>query len=498
MRIYKIFKPLFLSGLLAFLLISCDNGKSDTVLNNEVIVTGKVDSFKDTTISFSYYAHDFLKNLAHEKVKFNKDGTFKMKMKKTSPLKGWFSFGKVPTTEKFTYKTVNNKDSVMQTGTFDFRMIYVYLEPGDSINLTLDVNDIENTYAFTGKNADNNLFVNKEEYRFNDYKHKFLKNYYNPTYRSPNDYKKITDDLFKEKMAFLDDFSKEHKLSSSLIDFYRANYKAARIAAKINYPAMHASYTDQEKTELPSDYYSFMNDVQLEGSPAKYGIGYFYNQRTYLNKKYDMAKNNNPELPGLYDWLESQLPHKTWYEYMAYALGGDFTKNIYDRFGNDSPYPEMAKIVKEKYKDLEGMLEGSAVPEIVFENPEGDKINLSQLKGKFVYIDLWATWCGPCIKEIPFLQKVEKNYHGKNITFASVSIDSEKDKEKWKNFVKDRSLTGVQLYADSTAHKTIKTTFNIKNIPRFILLDPEGKVVNANAPRPSDDKLIDLFNEQNI
>lgn len=85
---------------------------------------------------------------------------------------------------------------------------------------------------------------------------------------------------------------------------------------------------------------------------------------------------------------------------------------------------------------------GKPSPDFDYENHKGGKTKLSELKGKYVYIDLWATWCAPCRAEIPFLKKIEEKYHGKNIEFVSVSIDVAKDYEKWKKFVSDKSLGG--------------------------------------------------------
>ena len=127
-------------------------------------------------------------------------------------------------------------------------------------------------------------------------------------------------------------------------------------------------------------------------------------------------------------------------------------------------------------------------PSFDFENHAGGKTTLESLKGKYVYIDLWATWCGPCRAEIPFLKELEKGLHDKNIAFVSISTDSEKDHEKWRTFVKEKELSGIQLYADRANMDFIKA-FNVNTIPRFILIDPTGNVVDADAARPSYPKL---------
>lgn len=132
---------------------------------------------------------------------------------------------------------------------------------------------------------------------------------------------------------------------------------------------------------------------------------------------------------------------------------------------------------------------GKPSPDFDYENFKGGKTKLSDLKGKYVYIDLWATWCAPCRAEIPYLQKIEEKYHGKNIEFVSISIDKLKDNEKWKKFVTDKSLGGIQLFADKDWESQFVTDFGVTGIPRFIIIDPKGNVLSADAARPSSPEL---------
>ncbi|MCI9845305.1 TlpA family protein disulfide reductase [Flavobacterium pectinovorum] len=134
-------------------------------------------------------------------------------------------------------------------------------------------------------------------------------------------------------------------------------------------------------------------------------------------------------------------------------------------------------------------LKGKPSPDFDYENYKGGKTKLSELKGKYVYIDLWATWCGPCRAEIPFLQKIEEKYHGKNIEFVSISIDQAKDFEKWKKFVADKNLGGVQLFADKDWGSDFVTSYGVTGIPRFILIDPNGNILDPDADRPSSAEL---------
>lgn len=127
-----------------------------------------------------------------------------------------------------------------------------------------------------------------------------------------------------------------------------------------------------------------------------------------------------------------------------------------------------------------------------YENHDGNTTSLTDLKGKYVYIDVWATWCRPCLAEIPALKELE-NELGEKMHFVSISIDKEDKHEAWKEMVTDKELKGIQLYADNNWESQFVRDFGINGIPRFILIDPQGKVVKPDASRPSNPKTKELL-----
>ena len=129
---------------------------------------------------------------------------------------------------------------------------------------------------------------------------------------------------------------------------------------------------------------------------------------------------------------------------------------------------------------------------------KGGTKSLSDFKGKYVYIDVWATWCVPCIYEMPFMAEVEEAYKGRNIHFLGLSIDRDQDEDKWRKMVANKELGGTQLLADNQIDSDFIRSYYIQGIPRFILLDPEGNIVNNDAPRPSEERLRDLFDSLDI
>lgn len=134
----------------------------------------------------------------------------------------------------------------------------------------------------------------------------------------------------------------------------------------------------------------------------------------------------------------------------------------------------------------------------------GGKKSLNSFLGKYVYIDVWATWCGPCIQQIPSLEKLMKEYKNKNIEFISISTDDQRRnggswdaaEKKWRSFIKKRQMGGIQLWIGKD--NSFQQAYKINSIPRFILIDPKGNIVDANAPRPSDPRLKSLFTSLGI
>ncbi len=146
-------------------------------------------------------------------------------------------------------------------------------------------------------------------------------------------------------------------------------------------------------------------------------------------------------------------------------------------------------------KSTEGGM-GSA--DFTYQNYNGGKTNLTDFKGKYVYIDVWATWCGPCLREMPEMQKLMAEYKAKNIVFLFVSVDDLKDTEKWKKMVADKKFGGIHLISDNKLESAFMKSYGVSLIPRSILIGPDGKLVSAMAPRASDpnsrkylDKLFD-------
>ena len=134
---------------------------------------------------------------------------------------------------------------------------------------------------------------------------------------------------------------------------------------------------------------------------------------------------------------------------------------------------------------------GEAAIDFTYPDMDSNMVSLSDFKGSYVYVDVWATWCGPCKYEIPFLLQLEKDYHDANIIFMSVSVDVENAKQKWIDMINEKNMGGVQLFANGWSQ--ICKDYSINGIPRFMLFDPDGNVISVDAARPSSKEIRETF-----
>jgi len=114
---------------------------------------------------------------------------------------------------------------------------------------------------------------------------------------------------------------------------------------------------------------------------------------------------------------------------------------------------------------------------------------LDQYKGKVVYLDFWASWCGPCKKEMPYSQNLQEEFKGQDVVFLYLSVD--RNAQQWLSMIEKLQITGEHYRANSDVHQELNAQFNVRSIPRYVLIDKKGKVVSANATRPSNPAVVD-------
>ncbi|MEM6723983.1 MAG: TlpA disulfide reductase family protein [Bacteroidota bacterium] len=179
---------------------------------------------------------------------------------------------------------------------------------------------------------------------------------------------------------------------------------------------------------------------------------------------------------ALYHLKYALRPSLFYKDFQQYYTGGDSTT--------------ISK-VNDLYLRLTSLKPGTPSPQFSnFTNYDGGTTSLEDFMGQYVFIDLWASWCGNCLVQVPALKELEAQYQDANIQFISIAW---KDQElNWRQAIEEKGLTGIHLFPSRDDYSFFEE-YGVYGIPRYMLIDPAGKIVDHNTPRPKDKGLVKLF-----
>lgn len=320
---------------------------------------------------------------------------------------------------------------------------------------------------------------------------------------------------------------KERKIWPELAEMYTPEYltwvnewKKNALAALVNAKLKDASFVEAQrerihynwlelqfgnyrmaksKVEIPAAAMNFVREVKFDQSgmidyPGCDIIlnGYFdmadeirlfdFSARDYLRKRAERIAVPQIREKYILDELQGNFDNGLFYQ------GEEILASVKDLITSDEGKKAWEKCRKQcaEWRVAKENPEGKNLVYFDFENYAGNTVSPMQFKGKYLLIDIWATWCGPCKYQIPYLKKLSEELKDQDIAFLSVSVDKQADKDKWKAMLKEYDLEGHGVISpDAFDHKLFKS-YGVNSIPRFILVDPKGKVVMAKARRPSD------------
>lgn len=303
------------------------------------------------------------------------------------------------------------------------------------------------------------------------------------------------DEVYETCRAMIAEFKKiEEGRSETFERYLDIDEEYFEISTQVTLPPYlnktYHSFTCQDLSLLAKT----MEDANVK--EATYSMFYRQMARAYM----DYLRINDPENkmgPGE-EYLQNELRLG---DYFGEGEVADMLRAFnlemigFQHYG-DTAYQQVVKILPEKWQSsleryFEEMTERKGrkithpeeFPVVEGETLDGKRVNLKDFAGKWVFIDCWATWCGPCNFEIPYVAHLEHALAGENVVFLGISVDVEKDREKWREFVKEKGLKGVQILCPDK--EQFYAQFGIYGIPHFALIDPEGRLVMNRMPRPS-------------
>ena len=357
----------------------------------------------------------------------------------------------------------------------------IYLEPGKGLDVIWDMRPSGLEIEFAGDGADKNNFINGKETRvpvmgdFGLKEDEFLEKI--DQYIADNNKvleSKGFDKVFqeKEKTRLLYDVC-------GILWQYAQNRDCSE-----EYIAKMKSLMVEEDWLLQLDSYTNF----MEGAVAYFAGKALENQENASVKEKTL---------NVLNYVLSNIKSQAVKEYLVASFsisyidseGVDDAEEVKAIFNKEVTNSVMQAAFNSLYAQGSSVAKGSKAHGFKYLDINGKEVSLDDFKGRYVYIDIWATWCAPCREEYPHLQMLEKAFQGTNISFVSISTDQ--DEAKWKQTVKDEKMGGIQLHTGGD--EDFLNAFRVKGIPRFILINPEGRIENANMTRTSDPMTIEYL-----
>lgn len=371
--------------------------------------------------------------------------------------------------------------------------VLLYLNKGDSIHVDIDTGVVPPVATVSGRGFEESAYLQQKVKLHKGIEAEFL------------EYFKQKPKEFVEKLKEIEDkyediIEKQEGLSKKFIDLEKKGLTYYILRLKKIYPLIYERFVG-EKMDLPQTFKDELEEVNLDlDTEFKTIPSYKDFVITYFGVEMENIKNKTDE--EFRDFVEDirKMNSKSIKGEVLRMAGNAF--NVANSKENNELLVSVIrenvedsvflKSIEEKVARLEPLYPGNPAPDFSFENYNGGVTSLASLKGKLVYIDIWATWCKPCLHEIPYLQALKKDFQGKDIAFVGISIDHKK--QDWENFMKENKLEGYQLFANLSVEDNFTRKYDVMYIPRFVLIDKEGKIINANAPSPSNSEIKDLIN----
>lgn len=361
--------------------------------------------------------------------------------------------------------------------------IQLFLSPGDSINILIEQNGVE----ISG----NNKSINKYLLHKSEYKASELGSLIKLFNLQPKAFTNKTDSVFDSLFVSLIKLEIEKK---ALI--FTALEKQALAYEKAQLHLEYASMSPNNYLIDKSFYFSFLDDLSLSDSSLLKIPSFNYFIDAYVNwltsqetigkgelfaHEYTLIKMQVISRNFATGKIKDQLLYNTLNEHIKFK-GLKNTDLLFKTFMFQCNNKALKNKLSEPYEKYLAMNNGKKAPAFKLLDLENNIYTLADFKGKYIYIDVWATWCKPCIEEAPYFEALKEKYTHKNIEFVSISVD--KEKEKWQRFCDVKNKNDQQYWVENA--KEFLDSYFIKTIPHFILIDTEGKIIKVNANRPSD------------
>lgn len=375
------------------------------------------------------------------------------------------------------------------------KYVITWMEPGTTLEVIFDINDPETTRLFSGDTESESEYSNLID-KFNREINQASRESYK--LEAVKFREKVLSDQLKKEEMLNNLVSEKPGISQLFIEREKKAYEFSALSFIMNYEQAHKYYAETDMVDLPDDWYLFMDNIDLNNESyldipeAVNVITSIINKK--INESSDLGDDagDAEQLGVQFKWIKDNISNPAVAEHFMNSYitaivdykGPSGIENYIDRYNQSSVNEEKKADLAAKVAEWEPIMPGMDAPIFNLPDLEGNMVSLEDFTGKYVYIDFWATWCGPCKIEIPVLEQLAIDYAGKNIEIISISVD--RDKQAWIDMITEDKPNWLQLH-DSI---NLNDEYLVKFIPTFVLIDRNGKILDPRAPRPSSGKVL--------
>lgn len=377
----------------------------------------------------------------------------------------------------------------------------VFVKDNASLYFTADLNDFYNTLKFENDlSAENTYNVLEAKYNILAELNSYSR------YGDAIEYKQHIDSVIKLNFSLWNNYPKEN-LDPIFVLQTTISLKYKHVNSlwmyKIGYDPATNKYISKS---IPDNYFNFLDTLKFDKDEYVSNSNFTTALMRYLFEKFD--KNSRMNLPeGLSEIEKIKLSFINRYNYRKQTLKGAVLEyEVISMFRSNvkSINPEIKPFIDSIYNDfisyaknedyklwltnhlnkLSKLNSGIPTPDIELLNEKSEKVKLSDFKNKVLYVDFWATWCLPCIINMSDSKILSSKFSdNKDLVFIYVNVKD--DFYKWKKHLKKNQYEGVHLYADKNTSEELYKAYNIYGIPKYVLIDKDGKIVNSAAEVPA-------------